>query len=115
MTFKMIRTTVRPSSDIGFYRVTDKLLEFHLKRTGTPLETNQLEAAFLALGNRYLGTTIESNGNTQIITRSFVNEAAYDEANSVIELDVDIDEMRKDRETYNQANGITTEVTTLTV
>ena len=115
MTFQMIRTSVRPSADIKFYRVTDKLIEYHLKNTGTVITTTPLEAAFLALGDRYLGCTVNETGNTQTVTRSFTDEEAYNEAKlSLIDNPV-IEQMRIDRENYNSLNDITTEVVTLTI
>ena len=117
MTFKMIRTSIRPSADIRFYRLTDKLLEAYANRYGKTLSEakNQLEAAFEALGDRYLGTTIEETSNTQIVTRLFVDEAAYREAKAEIDIDPDVETIRLDREQYNSDNGITTNVVTLTV
>lgn len=99
MTFQMIRTSVRPSVDVKFYRVPDTLLE----------------SAFLALGDRYLGRTVTEDGNTQTVTRSFVDEAAYNEAKLSLNNNPDVEQMRINRENYNRVNGITTEIITSTI
>jgi len=99
MPFQIVRTKTRPSSDINFYFINNRIIE----------------EAVDQLGAKHISSKVETIGNTQKVTRVFVDEDAYQEFMNIITSNVDHEATIQARDQYDNENGIISEVVTSTI
>ena len=115
MAFRFERTSTKPSNEIKFYPLIDKLIEFHSERAGTAVTTTIVDTAISMMGSKHIESKSILTGNIFTVIRTFVDEAAFNEYMDIINNDPDHTRARLERDKYNEVNGIISEVCCTTV
>jgi hypothetical protein len=97
MAYTVIHTSTKPSEEIAFFRFPQTHID-------------AIDQAILEIGDKYIKSEYSEFGNTSIIRRTFVDEAAFQEWLEKTSTHEDVIKARADRDEYNNIFGITLEM-----